>query len=77
MNNLSSYCGLVGAKLRASEKDLLVIDSICEIITVAGGWPGRLARRLPNQLMQLALAFPNSPYKQESTSGRSKGSMPV
>ena len=25
MNNLSSYCGLVDAKIRASEKDLPVI----------------------------------------------------
>ena len=27
MNNLSSYCGLVDAKIRASDKDLLVPDS--------------------------------------------------
>ena len=26
MNNLSSYCGLVGAKIRASDKDLPVQD---------------------------------------------------
>jgi hypothetical protein len=25
MNNLSSYCGVVDAKIRASDKDLLVI----------------------------------------------------
>ena len=28
MNNLSSYCGLVDAKIRASEKDLPVIDEL-------------------------------------------------
>ena len=27
MNNLSSYCGLVDAKIRASDKDLPVTDS--------------------------------------------------
>ena len=26
MNNLSSYCGLVDAKIRASDKDLPVMD---------------------------------------------------
>ena len=26
MNNLSSYCGLVDAKIRASDKDLAVMD---------------------------------------------------
>ena len=28
MNNLSSYCGLVDAKIRASDKDLLVRSAI-------------------------------------------------
>ena len=28
MNNLSSYCGLVDAKIRASDKDLLVVKSM-------------------------------------------------
>ena len=27
MNNLSSYCGLVDAKIKASDKDLLVIQA--------------------------------------------------
>ena len=28
MNNISSYCGLTGARMRASEKDLLVKDIV-------------------------------------------------
>ena len=31
MNNLSSYCGLVDAKIRASDKDLPVIESVARI----------------------------------------------
>ena len=30
MNNLSSYCGLVDAKIRASDKDLPVQDYVSE-----------------------------------------------
>ena len=33
MNNLSSYCGLVDAKIRASDRDLLVID-----MKMSRGW---------------------------------------
>ena len=29
MNNLSSYCGLVDAKIRASDKDLPVRNTTC------------------------------------------------
>jgi hypothetical protein len=36
MNNLSSYCGLVDAKIRASEKDLPVL------ITPAGNYTTKL-----------------------------------
>ena len=32
MNNLSSYCGLVDAKIRASDKDLPVRDLLNQII---------------------------------------------
>ena len=31
MNNLLSYCGLIDAKMRASDKDLPVVD-ICSLI---------------------------------------------
>ena len=34
MNNLSSYCGLVDAKTRASDKDLRVINGILFWLTV-------------------------------------------
>ena len=29
MNNLLSYCGLVDARISASEKDLPVLDYVC------------------------------------------------
>ena len=29
MNNLSSYCGLVDAKIRGSDKDLSVVTALC------------------------------------------------
>ena len=32
MNNLSSYCGLVDAKIRASDKDLPAHDSACLLV---------------------------------------------
>ena len=35
MNNLSSYCGLVDAKIRASDKDLPVnVKSMVEILSI-------------------------------------------
>ena len=36
MNNLSSYCGLVDAKLRASDKDLPVLLKIVSILKEPG-----------------------------------------
>ena len=37
MNNLSSYCGLVDAKIKASDKDLPVWHEEIEAIIAANG----------------------------------------
>ena len=48
MNNLLSYCGLVHARISASEKDLPVQNLSCLTVYLAGHRPVNVLR-LPNR----------------------------